>query len=1248
MNIAVKMKKILTSIYARSINALNNGTSNTYDLAGNLSSVTDALNHTTSYTYDLAGNRTSMTDAKGNVTSYHYGAFNLLMSETDAANRVTTYRYNLDGKLTKMVDRRGNTTNYSYDARGHLTEASVLLKNETTVLPENQITYQYDSAGNRTAMSDISGEYTYDYDILNRLTTVSKAGTVELSYTYTAENSIASVSYGGKTTNYTYDMDNRLKSVRNSGSGADYFYDQGGNVTKIQYLGGVQELMTYNKNNAVLNMTNKNAAGDIISNTDYEYDSCGRLSLKYSNSGGGIMEYVYDAVGRISRTSDVWWRDSSFTYDELGNIVSVTADYNYWNGSATLPYKFDSGSSAVVEYDVKEITYTYSERNELLSAEEEYKNDSNFVAKRVTDYSYDENGNQYMTVSGLVHPANSGGERLNQNYGNSTTSTYFSATQSTFDGFNRLKDFTKIENTGSVSTSYVYNGDGLRKQKTETNLISAESKTTNYVYDGQHVVQENGDSTATYVRGLSYIAKIGASNSVNYYLYNAHGDVTHMVDSTGKEKSSYDYNVFGEKTSSWEGTENSIQYAGEFYDSSAGLYYLRARYYNPSTGRFISEDSYKGDVKDPASLNLYTYCKNDPVNNVDPTGHVTQEQQHLINMAEHAWKGGYISYDDYAANVRRNGGTPVARKRAPASSVSSGVRNIMYASGAPSQTVLGFSKLSGKQQSSINSAYRDMQGKFISFEEYMENVKLNGGTLAEIEPNSGSGVTFEANNIKVSVDNYAKLSDTQQISSMSTIDAYSGGYINAEEAIYSLKKLGADLSGEYVNASEAAVDTSYNGTGFSSFLEFYTYTLVEPEEAEMILYRLNDTNQAYLDQTVNDYVYHQGGVKRGNNNIFQVIYSCPPGGSGTDNSRYEDAYGYYQYVSSDRNIYDNYTFTLFDALNWMIQTGGTGNFVLQTRVTRDPSEAAAGQRHIVGKFMDASNFMRRAKVIGEEVTPQLYIGSTEHDALTAEKIYLDIMSTPWLKGSEDIIGGIYFGNEDGDLKENMETVSMFIHGEKNSKGEQKKLIWIPYVSKNRPIQTIIDEYAYETISGLTETNKVVPEGTPLFDFIIVQPGTYYNGKDKYEEFVGAIKDYYKNPKTVVARVGFEMEFDMGVVTGRKRTNDQFTPLEKRRFLNQYLSMFDKLQGMGIPVGVYSGGPNEQGYGNILGNHNTHNSGNHVAYWEGIDETAYAYGVPYDQFPSAYVGGNAIYDINNYLYNGIWNPALTESLWLDPR
>ena len=65
---------------------------------------------------------------------------------------------------------------------------------------------------------------------------------------------------------------------------------------------------------------------------------------------------------------------------------------------------------------------------------------------------------------------------------------------------------------------------------------------------------------------------------------------------------------------------NPFRYCGEYYDTETGTYYLRARYYNPKIGRFLARDTYKGENNDPLSLNLYTYCKNNPIIYVDYSG----------------------------------------------------------------------------------------------------------------------------------------------------------------------------------------------------------------------------------------------------------------------------------------------------------------------------------------------------------------------------------------------------------------------------------------------------------------------------------------------------------------------------------------------------------------------------------------------------------------------------------------------------
>ena len=105
-----------------------------------------------------------------------------------------------------------------------------------------------------------------------------------------------------------------------------------------------------------------------------------------------------------------------------------------------------------------------------------------------------------------------------------------------------------------------------------------------------------------------------ASGGEYYYLYNSHGDVIQIVDRNGNVVNNYKYDEWGNFTSSNETIRNPFKYAGEVYDQETGLYYLRARYYDPKLGRFLNEDP----ICD--GFNWYSYCENNPLIYIDPSG----------------------------------------------------------------------------------------------------------------------------------------------------------------------------------------------------------------------------------------------------------------------------------------------------------------------------------------------------------------------------------------------------------------------------------------------------------------------------------------------------------------------------------------------------------------------------------------------------------------------------------------------------
>jgi RHS repeat-associated protein len=349
--------------------------------------------------------------------------------------------------------------------------------------------------------------------------------------------------------------------------------------------------------------------------TAYTYDIFGRLLTE--DAGGQVQSYTYDANGNMLTMADAMGTTTR-AYDTLNRNISKEVPVI---GLSTYEYDLPAenpGEHAERTTDPKgNVTLkTYDKVGRLSKVT---------LDNDITEYDYYRHGRQFRV-----------------NYPDGTTETY------AYDKVNRITKLVNAKEGGSILSSYQYTYDGAGNQLTKyeakgTTTYTYDSlaqgyrvekqvnnKTIRYLYEADKVVLETDESnnlTAYQVYGAALIYRSTSADSElgvqsYYYLYSAHGDVTALMNSEGDVAVTYDYDAFGNIISQTGAADNAIKYAGYQHDEESGLYYLNARYYDSVTARFITEDTYTGQKNDPLSLNLYTYCYNNPIIYNDPTGHV--------------------------------------------------------------------------------------------------------------------------------------------------------------------------------------------------------------------------------------------------------------------------------------------------------------------------------------------------------------------------------------------------------------------------------------------------------------------------------------------------------------------------------------------------------------------------------------------------------------------------------------------------
>lgn len=596
-------------------------TENQYNAQGLLTQVTlsdgtsNGEKNITKYFYNNAGIQTKMytglnstNDSDYMTTNYEYDAWGHLVRTTDSTgynSGATTY--DLNGNALTVTDANGNVTTNTYDALNRVLTANTICSDTSKNVSKS---YVYDNMGRVRSKTANGVQTSYQYDIFGRvyqeLSPKSFKGYFYEGVSQYAKEQLVGINHQTmySSTQYEYDAEMRIAQVKESGNlTATYTYDANGNKVSETLANGVVSTYSYNGCNKVTKLVTKSGNSD-ISSYEYSYYLDGSDACKVRNENGTIetTSYDYDGLKRLTKefisngkTADTY----SYEYDDYGNRSKMVA-----NGSeeyeTVYDYTVNGKYTALLQKEIKtveETSNTTISDGLAISPTDLITSTAADAKTEETAYSYDANGNQITKTA----------------EGKTETNTY--------DGLNQLIGFTD----GETTASYKYNADGLRTSKT------VDGKTINHIWDGnKQIVVDMDDSdwysAEVYVRGTNLLAKFSKQSGnvktdYQYYTQNAHGDVVDLTDEDGAVTKSYTYDAFGVEVDPNSGDVNAFRFCGEYFDTETGTIYLRARYYQASIGRFISRDSYKGKNTDPLSLNLYTYCYNNPIIYTDPSGH---------------------------------------------------------------------------------------------------------------------------------------------------------------------------------------------------------------------------------------------------------------------------------------------------------------------------------------------------------------------------------------------------------------------------------------------------------------------------------------------------------------------------------------------------------------------------------------------------------------------------------------------------
>ena len=599
---------------------------------GQLRTVTQSLSQpngparllSTNYLYDDVGNLQTITDAKSQVTSFQYDELNRQVVKTWPDGSQELFQYDSDGNLTDhalpndaippVTSFGGNNNHYTYAANSNLLKT-------VNYFDGQNVTYGYTSGDMRQTITDARGTTIYGYDALSRVNSVTLPNNQAVGYGYDLNGNRTSMSSPAGTIGYDYYGTNQLKDVKDaSGSHiADYTYDMNGMRSNLSYINGVSIDYGYNNLNQLTSIMQHKGPQPIASYT-------------YTLDATGSRTAVKDTVGIDTTGTTTTW-----TYDDLYRLIGESRSAG--NGGTSTPAPTSTGAATFAP-----ATITPGGPS-TTPAQTGTPTGGNANPSWATMYGYDDVGNRikktengqstlyaYNILNQLTCSGTDVGIASNNCINAQQTYTYngrgdlrtVSDTMNAMNNVSYLWDARDQMTGATVGAQTVinrYDDSGHRVQQT------VGAQTTNYLWDEfspyGDVIQEadgTGAPTVNYVLGGAELLTQTRGATANYYLHDGQNSVRALTDTSGNATDRYVYDAFGTTRNQTGTTANIYQYTGQQFDRSTGLYDLRARYYNTTTGGFNSRDVLYSYTEKPNQDNIYGYVQSNPINQFDPSG----------------------------------------------------------------------------------------------------------------------------------------------------------------------------------------------------------------------------------------------------------------------------------------------------------------------------------------------------------------------------------------------------------------------------------------------------------------------------------------------------------------------------------------------------------------------------------------------------------------------------------------------------